>query len=172
MQKLASQIIDGQLFSVHAGGKIADIIDILVRRKDLRIELLVVKPVDNIKKQFVLSSDIRAYDKNRVIIDSYQEMSEADELIRHQDLIKDGGWLIGAKVETQSGKFLGKVLDFSVDTTHYYVNKLHIRATWPQRLIHERLIVDRSDIVDITKNKITVRDATIKAKSTAKVLPA
>lgn len=172
MQRLASQIIGSSIFSVHAGGKIAEVTGILVRRKDLKVQLFAVKPVDNDKKQFLLSSDIRAYDGNRQIIDSYQDMSEEDELIRHHELIKDGGKLIGSKVVTQSGKHLGKVLDFSIDTTHHFANKIHVRATWPQRLIHERLIIDRSDIVDITDNKIIVRDATVKAKSTAKVLPA
>lgn len=172
MQRLASQIIGAQLFSVHTGSKIGEITGLLVREKDLKLELLVAKVPDSNLVLYLLSNDIRAFDGNKIIIDSYDKLSEAEDLLRHQDIIKTRQNFFGIKVQTQSGKQLGKVKDYSVDITHFFAAKLHIRANLPQRLFHERLIIDRTDIVDMTKDKIIVRDATIKAKSAAKVLPA
>lgn len=172
MQRLASQIIGAKLYTVHTGGKIGEITAILVRETDLKLELLIVNAIENNKKPlYLLSSDIRALDGGKIIIDSYDRLSEAEDLLRHQDLIKSGNKLFGTKVQTQSGKKLGKVKDYSVDITHFFATKLHIRTSWSQKLFHETLIIDRSDIIDITKDKIIVRDATIKAKSAAKVLP-
>lgn len=172
MQRLASQIIGAQLFSVHTGGKIGKITAILVRETDLKLELFIVSAIENKKPLYLLSSDIRALDRSRIIIDSYDKLSEAEDLLRHQDLIKSDNKLFGTKVQTQSGKKLGKVKDYSVDITHFFVTKLHIHTNWPQKLFHETLVIDRSDIIDITKDKIVVRDTTIKAKSSVKVLPA
>lgn len=172
MHRLATEIIGATVFSVHTGNRIGEVTGLLVRHKDFKIELLVVKTPEIEKSLYLLSSDIRAYDNNKIIIDSYQELSEADDLLRHQVLIKEDSKLFNSKVETHSGKYLGKVKDYSLDTNHFFINKIYITANWPLRLLHERLIVDRADIIEVNNKKIIVRDATIKAKSNAKVLPA
>lgn len=173
MQRLASEIIGSKLFTVHTGGPIGIVTGLLVRRKDLKVELFKIKLFEDNSIRYLLTSDIRTYEAGKIIINSYQELSEPDELLRHQELIKEEFVLFSVKVETQSGKRIGKIKDYGIDTAHYFATKLHIRAGFLQRIMHERLIIDRSDILDITKSKIVVRDATIKAKaSNAKVLPA
>lgn len=169
---MGTEILEAEVFSVHAAQKIGIVNGILVRNKDLKIELLKVKTEDSDAPHYLMTNDIRAYDQKKIIVNSMQELSQADELIRHQEFIKSANQLFGLKVVTQSGKKIGKVKDFTIDTAHYFVVKIHITAGLWQRVIHERLIIDRSDIVDVKSNKLIVRDSTIKAKAATKVLPA
>lgn len=172
MLRLGTELVGAGVFSVHAGHRIGTVNNILVRNQDLGIGLLEVKPTDSEIIHYLIPNDIRTYSKHKIIINSQQELSQADELIRYQDFIQSANRVFNNKVLTQSGKNLGKVKDFTIDTAHYFIIKIHTTANFWQRLTHERLMIDRADIIDIKKNKIIVRDAISKAKSTVKMLSA
>lgn len=66
--------------------------------------------------------------------------------------------LINLPVYTQSGQHLGRVDSFEVDIdthaiTHYYVRTGLIKGLW-----HEQLIIDQSQVISISKEKMVVED--------------
>ena len=66
-----------------------------------------------------------------------------------------------------------KLKDLSIDMQDLYVLKLHIRARAMARLVNERLMIDRTDILEIKKGLITVKDSYSKTKQAVqKALPA
>jgi len=175
MQLLASKLIDSSVFSVHAGHNIAKVKTLLVDQKELKICLLVI---ENNRKQtmYLQATDIRSIgiiNGPCVIVDDEDKLSEKDELLRHQQIIKEGKSLVGFKVKTSSGKTIGKVKDMAIDQQDLYILKLHIRARLHQRFLQSSLLVDRSDIVGIKKDTIIIKDAFVKTQSTVKkALPA
>jgi ribosomal 30S subunit maturation factor RimM len=108
-----------------------------------------------------------------MIIDSHQNLSEPEELLRHQEVLNHPFTLVGCKVVTQGGKKLGRVKDFSTDTQHFFVNKLNVVAPFWMLPFNNRFLIDRADIVDVEKSRIVVKDAAIKAtEAVTKPLPA
>lgn len=171
-QRMGTELIGADVLSVHTGHKIGVVSGALVQNKNLKIELLEVLVANTKQYHYLITSDIRAYDGHKIIINSQQDLSGADELVRYQGLIESANRLIGSAVITQSGQKLGKIKDFSIDTIHFIITKIHVPGRFWQRILHERLIIDSSDIVDIKEKKIIVRDATIKSRAGSKVLPA
>ena len=170
MQTLCSKLENSSVFSVHAGHNVGKIKGWLVDLKELKIVLMIVETRSN-QSLYLLASDIRslgATGKTLVIIDSEDDLTAKEDLLRHQQIIQNGQSLIGWKVKTQSGKTLGKIKDLSIDMNTLYVIKLHVRARLVQRLINERMLVDRSDIVGVDKNTIIVRDNFSENRQTAK----
>lgn len=74
--------------------------------------------------------------------------------------------LINLPVETKSNEFLGKVVDLEIDIEHCYIKKLHVKSSNLIRGLFEGvLIIDQSQIYEITKEKIIVEDEAKKVKN-------
>ncbi len=74
--------------------------------------------------------------------------------------------LINLPVETKSGEFLGKVVDLEIDIESYQIKKLHVKSSNLIRGLFEGvLLIDQSQIYQITKEKIIVEDEAKKVKN-------
>ncbi len=172
MQRLASEFIGRAVYSVHSADQIGIIKSLLVRESDLKVELIVVVTLSSTQGSYLLPSDIRFENSKKIIINSHHDLSEAEDLLRYKQSIQKPFLLLGCKVVTQTGKKLGKVRDYSLDTQHFFINKIHVSNLWGT-LISDKLIIARSDIVDVDRAKVTVRDGVVKIKkANAKPLPA
>lgn len=73
--------------------------------------------------------------------------------------------LINLPVETKSNEFLGKVVDLEIDIENYQIKKLHVKSSNLIRGLFEGvLIINQSQIYEITKEKIVVEDGAKKIK--------
>ncbi len=78
-------------------------------------------------------------------------------------MIIKGKNLINLRVETESGDYLGKVYDFLIDTETYEILKYYIKGgSFLNKVFPKELIIDRLQIVAITKEKMIVNDLDIK----------
>lgn len=171
MQRLASTFIGQAVYSVHSSDQIGVIKSLLVRESDLKVELIVVVTI-SAKTSYLLPSDVRFESPEKIIVNSHHDLSEAEDLLRYKQSIRNPFLLLGCKVVTQTGKKLGKVRDYTLDTQHFFINKIHVSNLWGT-LISDKLIIARSDIVDVDRAKVTVRDGVVKIKkANAKPLPA
>lgn len=74
--------------------------------------------------------------------------------------------LINLPVETKSNEFLGKVADLEIDIENYNIKKLHVKSSNLIRGLFEGvLLIDQSQIHEITKDKIIVDDEAKKVKN-------
>ncbi|MDD2807237.1 MAG: hypothetical protein PHW95_01800 [Patescibacteria group bacterium] len=76
--------------------------------------------------------------------------------------------LVNLPVQTKGGRNLGKVSSFDLEfegevvvVMRYYVKTGLIQGLW-----HQQLIIDRSQVIAISKEKMIVDDNTIKEKQT------
>jgi sporulation protein YlmC with PRC-barrel domain len=73
--------------------------------------------------------------------------------------------LIDLPVKTRSGELLGEVVDLEIDIDTYSITKLHVKSSNLIRGIFEgMLIIDQSQILEITSEKIIVEDNAKKVK--------
>lgn len=73
--------------------------------------------------------------------------------------------LINLPVETKSNEFLGKIVDLEIDIESYNIRKLQVKSSNLIRGLFEGvLIIDQSQIHEITQEKIIVEDGAKKVK--------
>lgn len=110
----------------------------------------------------LLVADIRRFTSDGLVIDSEEELADPAEVVRLTPLIKAAYTPIGKGVFTDAGHKLGTVEDYTVNLQTNRIQKLYVRQSVLQAWIGTSLIVDRTQIVEISPRRITVRDTTIK----------
>ncbi len=124
------------------------------------------------RSSVIMARDIREVAKEGLVIDSLEDIEDASEIVRLKAVIEQHYSPDGAEVVTQSGDKLGKVEDYAIETTGYRIHKLYLKQSLLKNLLLNNLVIDRSQIVDVTPKTIVVKDATISkaAKKTARTL--
>ncbi|MDQ5943815.1 MAG: PRC-barrel protein [Patescibacteria group bacterium] len=172
MQKLSSDLLEKPVVGVQNAEILGTITGFIVRPDDFKIAVCIVTPLVSKSKLYLLPSDIRLVNNNKIIIDSHQKLSEFEDLVRYQHDITNNYSVIGNKVETTTGKKLGRVKDFIFDPAHFYISKLYVRPRIFKTFLVTNLLIDRADVIDVKKNTIIVKDNFAKIKKASpSVLP-
>lgn len=111
----------------------------------------------------LMTADIRQMAADCIIVDSEDELTNPDDIVRLQKLIHDDFSPLGKPVVSDIGRKLGSVDDYSINLETNRIQKLYVRGGLLRSWLGTNLIVDRTQIIDITPQKITVREATIKS---------
>ncbi len=93
---------------------------------------------------------------------------ESDEVLRVINVLKLGINIFGNKVFTKSGKPLGNVYDFSIDTNTMTLKKLFTAKGFLSLFRYDSRIIPAKNIIEILKNKIVVKNDTAKAREPEK----
>ena len=110
----------------------------------------------------VMAGDIRQYASDCIIIDDEDQLTEPADIVRLVSSPKDPYSPLRKLVVADTGRKLGRVEDYSINLETNRVQKLYIKPDLWHSWVSSRLVVDRTQIIDITPDKITVRDATVK----------
>lgn len=158
---LSDQIIGLAIASLQTGATVGNVTSIILNAAKLEIVALDCKLSEQAMVRPILSlQDIRQLTYECVIIDSIDEISDAHDIVRLQKHLMENFHLQGLSVVTSSGKKLGKVDNFTINTTSMMVQKLYIQPTFFTSLVSGTLTIDRSQILDVTPKQITVKDST------------
>ncbi len=125
------------------------------------------------RSSVVMTRDIREIAREGLVIDSLEDIEDASEIVRLKAVIDRHYSPMGANVVTESGHKLGKVEDYTIETLSYKIQKLYLKQSLLKNLLLNSLVIDRSQIVDVTPSAIIVKDSTVAVplkKPTAAVL--
>jgi len=111
-----------------------------------------------------MTSDIRQFAPDCIIVDSEDEISDPADLVRLNSIVKSSYDPMHKLVVSDAGRRLGYVEDFTVNLDSHRVQKLHVRQSIFQSWMGAALTIDRTQILDITHKQITVRDSTAKSR--------
>lgn len=156
MLVLREQIIGKTVASVQSGLPCGTVYGFVINPNSLAIELLTIKDLRG--TYYLLPGDIRHITAQRVIVDAEEKLSEADDLLRHQNLIKQGFDPVGKTIVTESKKKLGKVTNYAIDDTSWRAAKLYAAPGIIGSTLGKEHIIDSADIVQVEPKKIIVRD--------------
>lgn len=157
---LASKLKDVPILSLTGGNQIAQVVGPIVDYKNLEVPALWCSSQSS-KDRTLNTNDIREFNPGVVLVNSEDNLSEPDEVVRLAPLIQDNLNLVGMTVRTESGTKLGRVTDFTINTQDSLVHKLYVRQPLLKSMVNANVIIDRSQIVDVSPRQITVRDATV-----------
>lgn len=109
--------------------------------------------------------DIRELGLDCLIIDSEEELTEINEIVRLKDLWDKRFTLISCKVVSDMGRTIGTVEDYTVNLETNKVQKIYVRQSIFKSLFGSSLIIDRTQILDVTPHHIIVREASLTSRS-------
>lgn len=172
MLQLSGALLNRPILSLRTNAQVGTALQPIINPNNLKIEGFYCEDKFNKKKQSVLLyQDIRDVMAQGIIVNDHDALSDPSELVRLQDIMKLNFALIGKPVVTVSKTKIGKVNDFATEVETMYIQKLYIGQGLIKNLTGGSLSVDRSQIVEITNNRVIINDLVqptpLKAPATA-----
>lgn len=117
---------------------------------------------DSGQTKVLLSEDVREMIPDGLAINDEADLCAPDDLVRYKEVLDIRFELIDKPVRTKRGK-LGKVSDYSYNDG-MFVQKLYVARPLRKVFIAEdTLIIDRTQILEVTDSYILVRDTEVHA---------
>lgn len=164
-----SRLLGCPVLSLHVGGRIAAVSELIIDPDNLKIIACRVDgPLVGKEVGEILPMDsVREFSRLGIIVDSADEFVEVDEIIRVKNVLELNFSLVGLKVETKKGEKLGKVSDFTVEPSTWQVQQLIVQRPLIKAFLDPELTIARSRIVEVGDYKIIIKEETEKSKSKA-----
>jgi len=155
-----SRLIGCPILSLHVGGVIAHVSDIIIDPNDLKIiGFRVSGPLIRGDVGDVLPiNSVREFSRAGMIIDSIDELVDGEEVIRIRDILNLNFSLPGLKVVSVSKSKLGKVSDYIVNSDSWDIHQLIVQRPIMKALLDPELIIPRSEIVEVNDYQVVVKD--------------
>ncbi len=165
-----TNLIGCPILSLHVGGTIARVTEAIVDPNELKIIAFRITNLtaDEVGRDILPVDSIREFSQIGMIVDSSDEFVDGEDIIRIKTVLKLNFSLTGLKVESKSGKKLGKVTDFNVEPATWTVQQLVVQRPWIKSLLDPELLISRSQIDSVTDYKVIIKDekSTVKAAVT------
>lgn len=170
-----SKLIGCPILSLHVGGEIARITEIIVDPNSLkiigfRLEGKLIR--DDVGDVLPIDS-VREFSRMGMIVDSIDELVQEDEIIKIKNVLELQFNLIGLKVATRQKNKLGKVIDYTVDAEAWYIQQIVVQRPPIKAFFDPELIIPRKQIVEVDDYQVVVKDENekVKSKVTQKIEP-
>ena len=160
MYILSSNLIELPIISLQSGQLVSKTKGVLIDSSTLTILALICEPNEEFLGPILLIRDIREFAIDCILINSDSNLSEAEDIVRLRPLIEKPFVLMNIRVATEAGRRLGRVEDYTVDTGTFMVQKIYVHPTLLRGILGSSLIIDRSQITDISPKLITVKEST------------
>lgn len=168
----SSQLARGRVISLHTSQAIATLGEPIINPNTLSVEAYYCQAATG-QKQALLTKDIREAAPGKVLVDSVDEITAVDQLMRLQEIINLRFNLIGKRVRTTGKKHLGKVEEYIVDTLNFQITKLYVKQSVLKSFSLQSKVIDRSQIIEVSDHYVVVEEATTtEPKAVAEPTPA
>lgn len=174
MTFLSDSFTERPILSLRTGGEIGQAKLPIIDMAKLKIEGWYAEVPDEKEIMILPSGEVRDMIAKGIVVNDHDAITPIEDMIRLKSVLDNDFELIGTTVENEAGVKLGKVHDYSADHQSFYIKKLYVGQSLLKSVLSftkPQLIIDRSQIVDVTKDKIIVKDATEKVQS-SKTAPA
>jgi sporulation protein YlmC with PRC-barrel domain len=157
MLQLSGNLLGQPVLSLRDGGAVALTTEAIINPNNLKIEGFYCEDAEG-RILVLLYQDIRDHIMQGFIVNDIDALTEPEELVRLRHIMDLNFSLLGKPVMTLSKEKLGKVGDFSTETTTMFVKKLYVSQSIFKNLASGNLGIDRNQIVEITDTHIVVQD--------------
>lgn len=169
MLQLSASLLNRPVLSLRTGGVVATTTTPIINPTNLKIEGFYCSDAFERKKVLVLLyQDIRDVIAQGFVINDHDVLAEPEELVRLKSVMELQFELTGKQVVTVSRQKIGKVVDYSTETTTMFVQKIYIGQSLFKNLTGGSLGIDRTQIVEITDRRVVIQDLSQKVPAGAK----
>ncbi len=165
MLVLINALENKPIASVQSGHRVALSGEMIIDPRNLKIIAFHVSTPQ--KQDLVLhTEDIRGVSPQGFVIDNNDQLMNFDgDLVRLKEVVGIDFHLLDKLVYTENDKKIGKVADFVTETDGFMIVKLHVNRSMVKSFNNAQLIIDRSQIVQVTDDRIVVKSTATKEKS-------
>ncbi len=155
----ANRLIGTPILSMQAAAPVGQIYEPIVDPDSLKIIAfyLVGSLVDRNANILDVKS-VREYSVMGMVVDSADEFVGREDVIRIEKVVKLNFSLVGLKVETKKGTKLGRVVDFTITSEDFMVQQIIVKRPLVKSFLDPELIIPRREIVEVTDEKLIVKD--------------
>ncbi len=164
MYSLESNLVDQPIISLQTGQVVAWAGPPVIDVSSLEVVAYTCKIPRHKQPLLLMTGDIRQYATDCIIIDDEDELASPDDIVRFTTNLNHHYSPLGKPVVADTGRKLGVVEDYSINLDTNRVHKLYVRQSIWRAWLGSNLIIDRTQIIDITPDQITVRDSTVTNK--------
>lgn len=165
MLVLKEHLLGMPILSLQTGAQIAQTAQPIIDPRELKIIAFYCEgPHLDTSPAVLHIDDIREISNLGFIVDGAESIMSPADLVRLQQIIGFNFQLEGKLVVEESGRKIGKVHNYTVDTRSFYITQIHAQPNIWQSFSVSDVPVGRTQIKEITDNKIIVRSTTIPAK--------
>ena len=148
--------------SLHVGGPVAETTSAIIDPEDLKILAYTLDgPIiknDPEVGNILVTEDIRELSRDGMIIDSTDVFVNREDIVHLDEVMSLNFDLIGLKVVTPDGKKIGKIVDYTFDSTSFMVYQLIVQKRVGFASFGEpQLTINRSQIIEIDDYKVTIK---------------
>ena len=162
MYALASKLIGLPVLSLQNAETITVVTGLVLNRDNLEVVALSCAPQPRLGVHpIVLMRDIRQVPIDCLLVNSEEDIAEAEDIVRLTPLIQADFNPRGLPVITDMKRRIGKVEDFIVNLESFNLQKLYVRQPLLRSWTGASLIIDRSQIVEVTSHEIVVRESSL-----------
>ena len=158
MLQLISKYLDQSVLSLRTGGEVATTVVPIINPNNLKIEGFYCDDKFEKIQLVLLAQDIRDHVDRGFVINDHEVMVPPEDLVRLKKVLELQFELINKPVITVNGHKLGKINDYAVDDTSMYIQKMYVGQSLLKSISGGNLSVDRSQIVEITDQKVVIQD--------------
>lgn len=162
---LSKRLYNTPVMSLQTGGELARTRDALIDPSTL--DILAYRLEGNHLEHpstIILTRDIREFGSIGIIVDSSDELMDENDIIKIKNVAELNFQIIGINVKQKDGKQLGKVHDYALDARHFSIQQLYVKQSIFRSFSTHELIINRSQIVEISNKDIIVQSASIQEK--------
>lgn len=158
MLVLSRDLANKRVLSLRTNTPIASITTPIINPDNLKIEGFYCQ--DNFSKAnlILLCQDIRETLPRGYIVNDHEVLVGREDLVRLKDVLDLNYDPINKQVETVSGHKVGKVTDYAVEIDSMYIQKLYVARPIYKNFTGGSLIVDRTQVNEITPKRIVIND--------------
>lgn len=165
MQKLASEFERTTIITKQERAILGSLKDVILNPETGDAIGLFFYVAGNKNRELVVNtSDVSGVGTNFIMIDSADNVSPPDEIIRIKEVLDQGIEIVGSRVVDEDGRHLGKVRDWSVNLKTMRLERLYVVSSSLVKMLAQDLIILANDIVKIEKGKIIVRSGSVKSE--------
>jgi len=156
MLQLSGMLLNRPVLSLRTSSQVAATASPIINPNNLKIEGFYCQVG---RSQLILvSRDIRDILPQGLVINDQDVLTEPEELVRLKRVLDINFQLVGKQVVTTDKQKLGKVDDYATETESLMIKKLYVAQPLFRNFSGGNLMIDRTQIVEITDKKIVVQD--------------
>lgn len=144
--------------SLQTGTQLGNVDEAIIDPHQLRVLAYYVDgPLLDERPSIIRIEDIREIGEVGFIIDSSDDITAPEDIVRLQEIIDLGFELTGLKVIDERKHNLGHVLDYNIDAASFEIRQIRVKPPITKILGLSELMIHRDQIVKITNDKIIVK---------------
>ena len=160
MLRLSTSLRNQPVLSLRSGSPIAVALEPIINPHNLKILGWWCK-LPGGKQQVLLADNVREIMPTGLAVNDEADLTDQQDLVRHKDILNIRFQLLDKPVKTKRQK-LGKVSDYSYNDG-LFIQKLYVaRSLVKVFAAEDTLLIDRTQILEVTDHYILVRDTDIK----------